>query len=151
MSEQELRPTFVSAFMDMASTLSQRSTCQRLKVGTIITTVDYREISIGYNGNAVGLSNQCDNLDKPGNCGCLHSEENAIINCKIASTVPKIVFVTHLPCYMCAKRLLQLRNVVRIWYDKEYRLTDSVELFKQAGIDLQQFDHNHMWEPIVRS
>ena len=63
------------------SRIARRSTCTRLDVGTVITTTDYRKVlAVGYNGNASGLPNSCDR-DEPGNCGCLHSEENAVINC----------------------------------------------------------------------
>ncbi|MCX6109800.1 MAG: hypothetical protein NTZ90_09400, partial [Proteobacteria bacterium] len=75
------RPTFPQIYMRLAFALAERSTCKRLKVGTVITSTDFRKVlAVGYNGNATGLPNSCDR-DEPGNCGCLHSEENAVINC----------------------------------------------------------------------
>ena len=45
----------------------------------MITSTDFRKVlAVGYNGNATGLANSCDR-DEAGNCGCLHSEENAVI------------------------------------------------------------------------
>src|SRR5271157_5122725 len=112
--------------MRLAEALAERSTCSRLQVGTVITSTDYRRVlAVGYNGNATGLPNQCDR-DEPGNCGCLHSEENAVINCDAPRQVEKIVFVTHLPCMMCAKRLINLGNVRRVYYRTDYRLRDSL-------------------------
>ena len=120
--------------MDFAEAISRRSTCNRLAVGTVITTPDFRKVlSIGYNGNAAGLPNRCDRKE-PGNCGCLHSEENAVINCDAPRSVEKIVFVTHLPCPMCAKRIINLGNVRKVIYRKDYRIRDAVDLLATAEI-----------------
>ncbi|NDB70379.1 MAG: cytidine deaminase, partial [Methylocystaceae bacterium] len=111
MDSKQNRPSFESIYMSLAHALASRATCKRLQVGTVITSTDFRKVlAVGYNGNATGLPNQCDR-DETGNCGCLHSEENAVINCDSPRHVEKIVFVTHLPCVACAKRLINLGNV----------------------------------------
>ncbi len=131
------RPTFPEIYMHMAFELAKRSTCRRLQVGTVISSVDYRRIlAVGYNGNATGLDNVCDR-EEPGNCGCLHSEENATINCVERRDTPKIVLVTHLPCVQCAKRLINLGGVQKIYYAREYRSSDSLEIFKKVGIEIE--------------
>ena len=67
------RPTFQEIYMKMAIEMSRRSTCVRLQVGCIITSVDFRRVvSVGYNGNASGLPNECDS-ETPGACGCFVS------------------------------------------------------------------------------
>jgi dCMP deaminase len=132
------RPSFEEIYMRLAITLAERSTCKRLKVGTVITSTDFRKVlAVGYNGNASGLHNGCDR-DEVGNCGCLHSEENAVINCDSPRSTEKVVFVTHLPCAMCAKRLINLGNVRRVVYAQDYRKRDSVDLFAQVGITVSQ-------------
>jgi dCMP deaminase len=132
------RPSFPEIYLKLAETLAERSTCQRLKVGTVITSTDYRKVlAVGYNGNASGLANQCDR-DEAGNCGCLHSEENAVINCDSPRQVEKFVFVTHLPCAMCAKRLINLGNVKKVFYRQDYRKRESIELFSQVRIEFLQ-------------
>jgi dCMP deaminase len=134
------RPSFEEIYMRLAITLAERSTCKRLKVGTVITSTDYRKVlAVGYNGNASGLHNGCDR-DEVGNCGCLHSEENAVINCDSPRSTEKVVFVTHLPCAMCAKRLINLGNVRRVVYAHDYRKRDSVDLFAQVGISVSQLN-----------
>jgi len=128
--------------MKLAFALAERSTCKRLKVGTVVTSLDYRKVlSVGYNGNASGLPNGCDR-DEVGNCGCLHSEENAVINCDAPRYVEKVVFVTHLPCSMCAKRLINLGNVKSVFYSTNYRNQDCLELFKIAKIEVSQYQCN---------
>jgi len=133
------RPSFEKIYLDLALTLAERSTCHRLKVGTVITSTDFRKVlAVGYNGNATGLHNGCDR-EEPGNCGCLHSEENAVINCDAPRFMEKIVFVTHLPCVQCAKRLINLGNVKTVYYGQDYRIKDSLELLHAVGIKVEQF------------
>ena len=135
-----MRPSFEEIYMDLAFRLAERSTCARLKVGTVITSMDFRKVlAVGYNGNASGLPNSCDRTDE-GNCGCLHSEENAVINCDAPRFIEKTVFVTHLPCEMCAKRLINLGNVQKVIYAKEYRKKDSLNLFAHVGIKIVSLD-----------
>ncbi len=137
MSEKK-RPSFEKIYLDLARVLATRSTCKRLAVGTVITSTDFRKVlAVGYNGNASGLANSCDR-DEPGNCGCLHSEENAVINCDSPRSVEKIAFVTHLPCVGCAKRLINLGNVKKVYYGEDYRLKDSIELLRSVGIEVSQ-------------
>jgi oligoribonuclease (3'-5' exoribonuclease)/tRNA(Arg) A34 adenosine deaminase TadA len=134
------RPSFQKIYLQLARTLATRSTCQRLQVGTVITSTDYRKVlAIGYNGNATGLPHQCDRQD-PGNCGCLHSEENAVINCDAPRTTEKIIFVTHLPCVQCAKRFINLGYVKKVYYEKEYRLSHAIALFEKSDILVEKLD-----------
>jgi deoxycytidylate deaminase len=67
------RPTFEAIYLAFAAQLAQRSTCGRLSVGCVITSTDFRYVyAVGYNGNAAGLKNGCDQ-DVPGACGCVIS------------------------------------------------------------------------------
>ena len=132
------RPTFQKIYLDLALKLAERSTCARLQVGTVITSTDFRKVlAVGYNGNATGLHNGCDR-EEPGNCGCLHSEENAVINCDAPRQVEKIVFVTHLPCVQCAKRLINLGSVRTVFFHQDYRVKDSIDVLHSVGIEISQ-------------
>ena len=132
------RPSFEEINMRMALLLAQRSTCRRLQVGCIITSTDFRKVlSMGYNGNASGLPNDCDSTT-PGACGCVHSEQNAVINCDSPRSTPKIIFVTNLPCPMCAKFMVNLGNVEKVYYREEYRIRKGLDILEQAGIPFEQ-------------
>lgn len=135
-----IRPSFEQIYMGLAVDLAERSTCARLKVGTVITTTDYRKVlAVGYNGNAAGLHNGCDR-DEPGHCGCLHSEENAIINCDAPRDTLKIIFVTHAPCEMCAKRIINLGGVQEVVFREKYRSEVGVRLLEEgSGIVVRSF------------
>jgi len=131
------RPSFPEIYMRLAEMMSERSTCARMKVGCAIVTPDYRKVlAVGFNGNYAGGPNDCDRHgpEAVGNCGCLHAEENAVINCDVVRTTEKVVFCTHLPCVMCAKRLINLGGVFKVFYRNDYRLKDSLLLLGKRSI-----------------
>ena len=131
-----MRPSFEQIYMDLAVSLAARSSCIRAHVGAVITTIDFRKvIAVGYNGNAIGHVNSCDSSE-PGLCGCLHAEENAIINCDSPRYIEKVFFCTHLPCKMCAKRIINFGNVKRVIFKETYRKQDGLLLLQMSGIEV---------------
>lgn len=138
MTNISTRPSFVDIYMGLAQDMASRSTCLRKSVGTVITTTDFRKVlAVGYNGNASGLKNGCDDHNAVGNCGCLHAEENAVINCDSPRFVEKIVFVTTMPCKMCAKRLINLGNVKKVFYAEVYRNEEGLDILQSLGIEVE--------------
>lgn len=134
------RPSFESIYMSLAEAMSKRSTCKRLQVGTVMVTTDFRKVlAVGYNGAAAGLPHAC-NPDAPGACGDVHSEQNAIVNCDSPRYIEKYVFVTHSPCLMCATMLINLGNVLRVYYKIDYRDTTPLQLLGKAGISVIKMD-----------
>ena len=140
---QDLEPTpdripLEEVYMRMAEELAKRSTCARLQVGSVITTGDLTQVlGIGYNGNARGLPNRCDTT-QPGNCGCIHSEQNALI--KAGAQLPgKVMFVSASPCVMCAKMIINT-NVTRIYYREAYRDPAGLDVLRQAGVEVIHYN-----------
>lgn len=132
------RPSFEQLYMDLAWGLSKRSTCRRLSVGCVITSTDFRHVlGVGFNGNASGLANDCES-DTPGACGDIHAEANAIINCCAPRSQGKVVIVTHQPCKMCAKMLVNLGGVERVIYQEPYRLVEGLDVLTRSGIEWVQ-------------
>lgn len=77
-------------YLEIAQTVSQRSTCLKRRYGAVIVNND-EIIATGYNGAPRGETNCCDigsckRLDKPSNsgdysdCHSVHAEQNAIIS-----------------------------------------------------------------------
>jgi dCMP deaminase len=126
------RPSFPDIYMSLARSLASRSTCVVGQVGTVITSVDFRQVlAVGYTGNATGLPNRCD--QEGPDCGCLHAEENAIIHCEAPRADPKIVFSTKFPCRACAKRLINLGGVQDL-YAAETGSQATTDLLGSVGI-----------------
>ena len=125
-------------YMRMAEELAKRSTCSRARVGTVITDASLSNVlGIGYNGNAAGLPNRCDS-DEPGRCGCIHSEMNALVKAP-GSVRDKVVFVTHSPCVMCAKLIIQ-SGVTHVFYRHAYRDPAGLDVLRAGGIQTVQYD-----------
>ncbi|MGD8726069.1 MAG: deaminase [Gemmatimonadales bacterium] len=119
-------------YMRMAEELAKRSTCSRLQVGTVVTDARLENVvAVGYNGNARGLPNQCDSA-VPGNCGCIHSEMNALVKAP-GGLRDKVVFLTDSPCVMCAKLMIN-SGVTHVFYRRPYRDPSGVELLARAGV-----------------
>src|SRR5437016_6284442 len=132
-------------YMRMAEELAKRSTCARLQVGTVIATPDLTQVlGIGYNGNARGLPNRCDSTT-PGSCGCLHSEQNALI--KAGAQLPgKVMFVSASPCVMCAKMAINA-NVARVYYREAYRDPAGLDVLRQGRVEVI---HYNRWRDLWR-
>jgi dCMP deaminase len=131
------RPSFEQIYMRLAEMMAERSTCSRLSVGCAIVTPDFRQVlAVGYNGGAAGLKNDCDRHGEEavGNCGCIHAEQNAVINCNAPRSQLKVVLCTHLPCVTCAKFLINLGNVQMVYYRNDYRVRDSLKWLNAARI-----------------
>jgi dCMP deaminase len=135
------RPPLYEVYMRMAEELAKRSTCARLKVGTVITDKSLQNVvSIGYNGNARGFPNECDTTEA-GKCGCIHSEMNALV--KAPGQMPeKVAFVTASPCVMCAKLVVQ-SNVTHLFYRERYRVPSGLEILEKGGVHAV---HYHRWK-----
>ncbi len=132
-------------YMRMAEELAKRSTCVRLQVGTVVTDALLQNVlAIGYNGNARGLPNKCD-TSVPGQCGCIHSEVNALVKAP-GATRDKVVFVTNSPCVMCAKLMIN-SGVTHVFYRRAYRDPSGVELLATAGVSPVLYDK---WEKAWR-
>ena len=59
-----VRPPLYEVYMRMAEELAKRSTCARLRVGTVLTDAELENVvAIGYNGNARGFPEGCDTED----------------------------------------------------------------------------------------
>jgi len=136
-----MRPSFEIIYMRLALDFEKRATCQRKQVGCVITTTDYRKVlAVGYNGNAQGLPNQCDFPEVKSGCQCLHAEENSIINCDSPRFFEKHVFVTWAPCIICSKRLINLGNVKKVFYYRDYSSNDGINTLKSVGIEVEKLD-----------
>jgi len=109
MGQITLRPDVVITMMRIANTLAARSTCKKLSVGCVLTDVNNRILSAGYNGLPKGWIH-CKN---EGNticnwrCGATHAESNALLSCYAPRKEIHNCYVTHSPCLACMKQLIQ--------------------------------------------
>ena len=132
------RPSKIEIWIALAKMFSQRSTCSRLQVGVVIASEDLERVySVGYNGGARGQKNACESTD-PGMCGHLHAEINALLKCQV-NDPKKVMFITHLPCPICAKAIVNSR-FSKVIYLEDYRLDTAKQILKKANIEIEQIE-----------
>lgn len=139
------RPSWDSYFMEIARTVSRRSTCLRRQVGAILVR-DRRILTTGYNGAPAGLPH-CEitgclreKLGVPAGerhelCRGLHAEQNAIIQAALhgVSIAGSTAYITCEPCAVCAKMLVNAR-IERIYIATFYPDALAREILAAAGI-----------------
>lgn len=147
-----MRPPWDDYFMSMASLVSERATCRRLRVGAVLVR-DRRILATGYNGAPKGLTHclqlGClrDELKVPEGerhelCRGVHAEQNAIIQCAVfgVSSRGATLYTTHFPCTICAKIIINA-EVGEVVYGEDYPDDQSKKLLAEAGIKLRR------WKP----
>lgn len=127
-------------YLRMARIWAENSYCKRRQVGALIVK-DKMIISDGYNGTPSGFANVCEDTNGLTFPYVLHAEANAIT--KIArsgnNSGGATLYVTDAPCIECSKLIIQA-GIIRVVYNRNYRLTDGIELLHKAGIEVVQVD-----------
>lgn len=140
--------------MDIAEKFSTLSTCERLKVGAVITK-NNRIISTGYNGVPSGLKHCCEiykgiDFSIPENDEVhrkfsahyeLHAEQNAIVEAAKNGIAlnGSILYTTVEPCDYCRKLIAQsgIKKVYyRYKYDRNHEESDLIA--EQLGLLIEQ-------------
>lgn len=126
-------------YMSIAQTVSESSYCKRTKVGCIIVKND-NIIGIGYNGTPSGFDNncECNNVTKQ---EVLHAESNAIAKCakSTISSVGSSMYCTLMPCYNCAKLIIQ-SGIKKVIYKEDYRDDSGIKLLTKANIEVLKYE-----------
>ena len=129
------RPAWPTIWMRLARSIAERSVDPRLQVGcVIVSTDDRRVLAVGYNGDEAGGANAPDSTDA-GASGFVHAEVNALI--KSHGVCGSIVYITHSPCVVCARALVNER-VARVVYGEAYRDTRGIEILLKSGVSAEE-------------
>ncbi|MCI8728782.1 MAG: cytidine deaminase [Clostridia bacterium] len=141
-------------FMDMAFKVSTWSSCfkEDRQVGAVITK-DKRILTTGYNGAGSGIKSckekgECLRVKlgiasgtRHELCYAVHAEQNAIIQAaKLGVSVEgATLYCTHQPCVICAKMIIN-SGIKRVVYKHGYPDDFSMEMFKEAGVEVLRYD-----------
>ena len=141
-------------FMNVARLVSSWSSCIRSgrQVGAVIVR-DNRLITTGYNGAPMRIKNcvergECirdiehiESGTKLEVCYAIHAEQNAILQAaKLGVSVDgAMMYCTHQPCSLCAKLIIN-SGIKRVVYGQGYPDKLAMELFKNAGIEVDKYD-----------
>jgi dCMP deaminase len=137
------RPSWDEYFMGIATLLSARSYCERLRVGCVlVSSGEHRNriIAAGYNGFLPGLPHRSKVRDGHEQA-TVHAEQNAVADAarRGVSVEGSTAYVTHYPCINCTKILLAA-GIRRILYLKDYENDPWVEeMLREANVDITHF------------
>ena len=134
---EDKQTTLDRRYLRMARIWSENSYCTRRKVGAILVK-DKMIISDGFNGTPSGFPNICESDEGVTLPYVLHAEANAIT--KVArsnnSSEGSTLYVSTSPCMECSKLIIQA-GIKRVVFSDVYRITDGLELLKNAGIEVE--------------
>lgn len=148
------KPSFDEIYMELASNLSMRSHCVKMKVGAVIAK-DTRIVSLGYNGPPAGTHN-CDQewpdegcaRSSKGSCSlALHAEENAILYAAKNKVELEgcTLYITLSPCLPCA-RMIYTTGIKKVYYLNSYaeykgiKSDEGVDFLSKFGVDVSKYD-----------
>jgi dCMP deaminase len=142
------RPDIDEYFLKIASVVAERSTCRRHHVGAVAVGGKHI-LATGYNGAASGLKDclelGClrDDMNVPSGtrhevCRAIHAEQNVIIQATLhgVSLEGATIYVTHTPCILCAKMLVNAKIKQFVTFG-EYADETFRDLFKEANIEFE--------------
>ena len=140
-------------FVKMARLIAEWSSCYRKgrAIGAVIVK-DKRIMTTGYNGAPAGLKTcrergECmrDRLKIESGtraelCYAIHAEQNAILQAaKLGISIDGgVIYCTHQPCSVCAKMIVNV-GIKRVIYEQGYPDPFSLEIFKEAGVQLERY------------
>ncbi|MBL8061288.1 MAG: dCMP deaminase family protein [Chthonomonas sp.] len=140
--------------MQIAHLVKTRATCPRRQVGAVIVR-DKRIVATGYNGAPSGLSHcppEGPQHDWPNGCmraghciRSLHAEQNCLLQAAKIGVACEgtTMYVTCQPCNACAKMLLNA-GVSRVIYEGDYPDEFSLELFREAKLEVLRFTEDRV-------
>jgi len=134
------RPSWDNIWASFVHTISLRSCDSKFKVGAVIVSRDNTQVlSMGYNGDQKGGDNERESQET-GKSGFIHAEVNALIKLDYNNPKEKIMYVTHSPCSVCAKCIINA-NIDEVVYLNLYEKdTRGIELLKESDIIVRKLD-----------
>ena len=128
-------------FITLAFLISNRSSCDRLKVGCVLVK-NNRIISQGYNGFLPGCPHKSivrNNHEQ----ATVHAEQNAIADCakRGVNCNESTAYITHYPCIICT-RILLAAGIKEIKYINDYHNDEFVDIFiKQCNVKVSNISN----------
>ena len=137
------RPSWDKIWMQMAEIIAQRSHHPAFKVGAIIVTSDNTQVlSLGYNGNAKGMSN-VPQSDEPGCSGLLHAEINALLKLDYNNPKDKVMYLTLSPCENCAMAIIN-SGIEKVVFKEKYRSIKGIDILKAANVKVEFYSNTYI-------
>lgn len=129
-----MKPHWDQIWLGLARVIAQRSNDPKFQVGVVIVTADNESVlSIGYNGDEKGGNNKRDSM-QTGGSGFIHAEVNAVAKMNYVDQRARKIYLTHSPCLVCARLLINAR-ISEVIYEREYCSdTRGLDILRERGI-----------------
>jgi dCMP deaminase len=138
-------------FMEIANTVSKRSTCIRRNIGAVIVK-DKNIIATGFNGAPSNIPHCIDTFclrDKENipsgtqheKCLAVHAEQNAIVQCAKHGHAcdGATIYINCQPCILCAKLIINA-GIKEVLYINDYPDKESLDLLVEAGLSVYKLE-----------
>ncbi len=129
------RPGWDEYFMLLAEQAAKRSTCSRLHVGAVVVQNE-QVVGTGYNGAPRGIEHCVHEEDTPCEIS-VHAEANALIHARVEPYFATEMYVTHAPCFQCAKLIINAQ-VFRVVFGEVYRDASGILLLQSGGVKVER-------------
>ena len=138
------RPNWDQYYMDIATAVSARGTCDRKKVGAVIVQ-NGAIVATGYNGSITSLDH-CDDVGhmmEDGHCvRTIHAEMSAITQAARNGIIlqDSTLYTTASPCWPCFKHIVQVGIGVIVFgeFYRDDRIFDAANELELTLIDLSK-------------
>jgi len=135
------RPEWNEIWKSFALDIAKRSPDPKYQVGAVIVTNDNTQVlALGYNGDHKGGPNKRDSMEH-GQSGFIHAEVNALIKMDYNNPKKKKMYLTHAPCSVCAKCIINA-GIDEVYYLNNYIQLEGVEILKDSKVIVQKLDDN---------
>ncbi len=133
-----VRPDWNEIWKRFALDIAKRSPDPKFQVGAVIVTDDNTQVlALGYNGDHKGGPN-CRASLETGKSGFIHAEVNALIKCDFNNPKKKKMYLTHSPCPVCAKCIVNA-GIDEVLYIKDYEPDmTGVRILKDSNIKVKK-------------
>ena len=144
------RASWDEYFMNIATQVATRATCDRKHVGAVIVR-DRTILSTGYNGSIRSMPH-CDEVGhmmEAGHCvRTIHAEANAIIQAAKNGVAIEgaDIYITASPCWQCFKMIANA-GIERIIFGEFYRDERIYDVAQQLNIELLKLSPEPGEEP----
>jgi dCMP deaminase len=134
-----MRPEWNNIWRDFVLSIAKRSPDPKFQVGAVIVSEDNTQVlALGYNGDHKGGPNERDSMDH-GQSGFIHAEVNALIKMNYNNPKKKKMYLTHVPCPVCAKSIINA-GIDEVYYLNNYIVLEGLDILNASGIKVEKLN-----------
>jgi len=133
------RPEWDHIWGKFVKDIAARSPDPKFQVGAVIVTDDNTQVlALGYNGDQRGGPNKRESMEH-GQSGFIHAEVNALIKMDYNNPKKKKMYLTHTPCPVCAKCIIN-SGIQEVIYIEDYVNMQGLSILKESNIKIKKLD-----------